>query len=72
MAQVALAWLLHQPGVAAVVAGARNRQQIEQLAQAAEIRLSADALAELDRVTAPVKEKLGTNADMWRTASRMR
>ena len=72
MAEVALAWLIYQPGVVAVVAGARRPDQIAQIAKAAEIQLSDAALAELDRVTSPVKEKLGTNADMWRTASRIR
>ena len=72
MAEVALAWLLHQPGVAAVVAGARRPDQIAELARAAAIRLDAATLAELDRVTQPVKEKLGRNADMWRTESRIR
>jgi len=72
MAEVALAWLIRQPGVAAVVAGARRPDQIAELARAVEIQLSDEALAELDRVTAPVKQKLGRNADMWRTESRIR
>lgn len=72
MADLALAWLLHQPGVLAPVAGARTPAQIEQLARAVEIQLSAETLAALDRATQPVKAKLGANADMWRTESRIR
>ena len=72
MAEVALAWLIRQPGVAAVVAGARRPDQIAELVRAVEIQLSDETLAELDRITAPVKQKLGRNADMWRTESRIR
>jgi aryl-alcohol dehydrogenase-like predicted oxidoreductase len=38
-AQLALAWLLAQPGVTAVVAGASSVAQIEELARAAELQL---------------------------------
>jgi len=72
MAEVALAWLIRQPGVAALVAGARRPDQIAELVRAVEIQLSDETLAELDRITAPVKQKLGRNADMWRTESRIR
>lgn len=72
MADLALAWLLYQPGVLAPVAGARTPVQIEQLAHAAELQLSAATLAALNEATQPVKEKLGANADMWRTESRIR
>ncbi len=72
MAQVALAWVLHQPGVTTVLAGARRPQQIEENAQAAEVTLSPEVLAELDQATAELKRILGTNLDQYQSASRCR
>jgi aryl-alcohol dehydrogenase-like predicted oxidoreductase len=72
MAQVALAWLLHQPGVTAVLAGARRPEQIEQTAQAAELELDPEAMGELTRATEEIKRILGPNPDMWQSESRFR
>jgi aryl-alcohol dehydrogenase-like predicted oxidoreductase len=48
-AQVALAWLLHQPAVTAPIIGPRTMDHLETALKALEIRLSTDDLAELDR-----------------------
>jgi hypothetical protein len=40
--------------------------------RAVELRLPADVIVELDRVTAGLKEKLGHNADLWDSPSRIR
>ena len=47
LAQLALAWCLHQPGVTAVLAGARDAAQIVENAGAADVSLSADEVAQL-------------------------
>ena len=52
-AQVALAWLLHQPGVTAPIAGATKLQHLEDALAAAELSLSADELARLEEPYAP-------------------
>ena len=70
MADVALAWLLHQPGVTSVIAGARTPEQLTQNVAAADLALSADILAELDAITAGIKEQLGRDPDMWSSESR--
>ena len=72
MAEVALAWLLHQPGVTAVLAGARRPAQIKQNALAAAITLPAEIVTRLNEVTKEVKQKLGPNLDLWQTNSRTR
>jgi len=72
MAQVALAWLLYQPGVTAVLAGARRPEQIKQNAQATAVTLSAEVVTSLSEVTEAVKQKLGPNLDLWQTVSRAR
>ncbi|UCG25310.1 MAG: aldo/keto reductase [Chloroflexota bacterium] len=47
-AQIALAWLLHQPGVTAPIVGVRRIQHLEEAAEAAHIKLSKTDLAELE------------------------
>jgi aryl-alcohol dehydrogenase-like predicted oxidoreductase len=53
-AQVALAWLLAQPGVTAPIASATNDQQLDDLIAAAELRLDEESLHRLNEVSAPV------------------
>jgi len=52
VAQVALAWLLHQPVVSSVIIGARRAEQLEDNVAATRVELGADELAELDKVSA--------------------
>jgi aryl-alcohol dehydrogenase-like predicted oxidoreductase len=72
MPQVALAWLLHQPGVTSVIAGARTPEHVKQTAQAVNLQLSSEIIGELNEATVEVKEKLGQNPDMWQSVSRFR
>jgi aryl-alcohol dehydrogenase-like predicted oxidoreductase len=51
--QVAIAWLLHQPGVVAPILGPRTLAQLEDLLPAAELSLSPSQLERLGRHTAP-------------------
>lgn len=52
-AQVALAWVLSKPFVASVLLGSNKMEQLEDNLAAANVQLSADELAELDRISAP-------------------
>lgn len=72
IAQMSLAWLLHQPAVATVIAGASKQSHIESNAAAAAIKLSDDVLAALNKATQPLKELFGTNCDMWDTGDKAR
>ncbi len=49
-ADVALAWLLHQPGVAAPIIGPRTVAQLDGSLRALELKLDADFLARLDQL----------------------
>jgi aryl-alcohol dehydrogenase-like predicted oxidoreductase len=49
-ANVALAWLLHQPAVTAPIIGPRTLEQLERSTRALEIRLDEDALKRLDEI----------------------
>ncbi len=65
MATLALAWLLAQPEVTSVLVGARKGDQLRRNLRAAEIKLSANVLTRLTAMTHPLKQRLGTNPDMW-------
>jgi aryl-alcohol dehydrogenase-like predicted oxidoreductase len=65
MADIALAWCLHQPAVTSVLAGARSPQQIHDNARAADIHFDSETLDKLNAITHPVKQILGSNPDMW-------
>lgn len=47
-AQIALAWLLHQPGVAAPIVGASKMAHLEEAAAAVDIELSAEEMSILE------------------------
>ena len=72
MAEVSLAWLLHQPGVTAVLAGSRSPEQILQNARAGSLHLTPDILRELAAATDDLKQRLGTNQDMYDGAAKSR
>jgi 1-deoxyxylulose-5-phosphate synthase len=52
-AQIALAWLLQQPGVTAPIIGATKLAHLEQALDAAELQLSADEAHRLDELYRP-------------------
>ncbi|MGM8931722.1 aldo/keto reductase [Salinicola halophyticus] len=52
VAQIALAWLLHQKAVTSVIVGAKRLEQLDDNIAATEVRLSDDELARLDQVSA--------------------
>ncbi|HEX2941368.1 MAG TPA: aldo/keto reductase [Rhodopila sp.] len=51
MLQLAFSWLLAQPPVASVIAGATRPEQLEQNVKAGEWNLTPDELADIDRMT---------------------
>lgn len=52
-AQIALAWLLHKPGITAPIIGASKLYQLEEAAAAVEITLSDDEMAQLEAPYVP-------------------
>jgi aryl-alcohol dehydrogenase-like predicted oxidoreductase len=52
VAQIALAWLLHQPAVSTVIIGAKKESQLKDNLGAVDVKLDADDLAEIDKVSA--------------------
>jgi aryl-alcohol dehydrogenase-like predicted oxidoreductase len=72
MAALALTWLIHQPAVTSVLAGARNAAQVRQNARAGSLKPTDDVLRELTRITTPLKAAFGPDPDMWAKESRYR
>lgn len=53
MAQVALNWVAHRPGIASVIVGATKPEQLEDNLAALDFALPAELTARLDAVSAP-------------------
>ncbi|MFN8348740.1 MAG: aldo/keto reductase [Spirosomataceae bacterium] len=51
VAQIALAWLLHQPVVTTVIIGAKKPEQLDDNLKATEVTLTANELAKLDGIS---------------------
>ena len=72
LTDAAIAWPLHQEGVASVLVGATRPEQAAANAEAASVSLSDEFLDRADEVTADLKEVLGSNPDPWQSDSRYR
>ena len=70
VARVALAWLLHQPHVTSIIIGVRTREQLLDNLAATELKLTAEELAALDKVSALAPEYPGWMLQ-WMSADRL-
>ena len=78
VSQVAVAWLLHQPGVTAPIVGPRTPEQLDELLGAADLALGDDQLARLSAPTAPperypdrmLTEQVGLDVERQATRAR--
>jgi aryl-alcohol dehydrogenase-like predicted oxidoreductase len=52
-AQIALAWLLHQPAMVAPIVGASKPHHLDDAIAAAEVKLSAEEIAHLEEPYVP-------------------
>jgi len=71
MADLSLAWLLHQRGVSSVIFGARSPEQVAANMKAEKLKLDEATLTALDEATSELKTALGSNADLWNAKSRI-
>lgn len=65
LGQLALAWVIAQPGAFAI-AGARNETQARENARAATVSLTQEDLAAMDRISRQVTEHLDDNPVLWK------
>ena len=71
VAQIALAWLLHQPVVSTVIVGAKRPDQLADNLAAVEVALEAVELEELDRLSALPREYPGWMIEWQGDSSRV-
>jgi voltage-dependent potassium channel beta subunit len=57
MAQMAVAWVLREPGVSSAIVGASRPEQVEENVAASGIELPPEALARIDEALAPLLEE---------------
>ena len=72
MAEISLNWLIHQSGVASVIAGASNANQLNANVTFLERELSSETIEDLNLATEAVKAHLGANPDLWDSGSQAR
>ncbi len=68
MADLAIKWILANPAITCALVGSRNIRELEENIKALDNPLSADVKNELDRITAPIKQKLGNHLDFYESA----
>lgn len=70
--QLAIAWTLHKPGIVSALAGCRTIKELEENMLATAIKLSADTVREVDRISQPVLDVLGNCADYYESVENSR
>jgi len=65
VAQVALKWSISRSGISCSIVGARSLQQLETNVESALLDLPDDVIEELNKITRPLKEKLGPSFDYF-------
>lgn len=64
VAQLSLAWLLHQPVVTSVIVGAKNSDQLSQNLKSTEVKFSKEELQKLDEISKLKSEYPGWMLDL--------
>ncbi len=64
LAQLAVAWVLHNPNVSSAIIGASRPEQVKENVKASGVTLSPEVLRRIDEITGPIAER-----DPARTAS---
>ena len=72
MGQLAIAWTLHKPGIAAALVGSRTIRQLEENLRAANLSLTPDVVAEIDRISQPVLVLQGSSPDYYESIENSR
>jgi len=72
MAQLAIAWLLHRPGIAAVLAGSRTISELTDNLKALDVSLGKDVILHIDRISEIIKTKMGANPDLYESDANRR
>jgi aryl-alcohol dehydrogenase-like predicted oxidoreductase len=72
VAQLSVAWVLANPRISSALIGSRNGTELEDNIRAVELKLSADVLDRINRVSQEVLDKLGNNPDYYENSKESR
>jgi aryl-alcohol dehydrogenase-like predicted oxidoreductase len=72
VAQLSVAWVLANPGIACALIGSRNEKELDENIRAAELKLPEEALAKINAVSLEVLKKLGNNPDYYENSKESR
>jgi len=72
MAAASIAWLFMQEGIASVLTGPTNTDQLKENLKALDVSLTPELASKMSQITENVKEKMGDRADMWFPKDRTR
>lgn len=65
MSRLAIAWTMVKPGITCMLVGTRNVDELTENLRAIEYTPSDDLIQQLDQLTMPLLEKMGTNLDYF-------
>jgi aryl-alcohol dehydrogenase-like predicted oxidoreductase len=68
---VAMHWVMAQPGVATVLAGCRTAEHAKANAATMDVSVSEEVINQLTGASESLKKAMGSNPDMWMTESRV-
>lgn len=72
MADLAIAWILAQPGISTTIIGGRKPDQLKDNLKALDFKIEQSIFEKIDHATSALKLYFGTNADLWDTGSAAR
>lgn len=72
VAQLSIAWVLANSGIASALIGSRNVSELEENLRAMEIRLSPGHVADINAASREVLDKLGNNPDYYENSKESR
>lgn len=72
LAEASLAWLYKQKGVASLLTGPRNVEELMQNTRCLDVTVSDELAARMTALSEPVKAKIGGNPDMWNSGVKSR
>lgn len=72
LAQLSIAWILSRKQIASALVGCRNLTELCANLTGAALKLPADVIAEIDRISQPVLDKLGNNPDYYENTKNSR
>jgi aryl-alcohol dehydrogenase-like predicted oxidoreductase len=72
VAQLSVAWVLANPRIACALIGSRNEKELDENIRAAELKLPAAVVEQINRVSLGALKKLGNNPDYYENSKESR